>query len=315
MEQIFQNIFNQLSPTLTVNSFPTAISDLLVSDSDTDLKFIVSLKKKDTTGKQLQEYLDKVAEAIYEQGAPNLPVVLCVVDDKKLTASVALVVEWRFGTPIINKHISFIPLTEKQWPVIIDNIKAADSTIRVLDATNCMVVKHVLFSYGNESKKGTAQLVYLRTLRPGYIMKQHQSDSQKQEFEKYLKGIPEEDYPSDKIDECVLKTVEKVYGEAKINSKLLIFSTELNDLKRNYQNGLRYEAWLNFIPMNCNYQVFEGLNLPVMKMDLFVDPIVRDFVPQQGYTCDDYLANSKEELYELTSLLKKTVRCINEMIM
>lgn len=313
MEQLLQNVFRTIAPSMDVQLFSTAVSDLLVTDTVTGLMFVVEVKSNSIDESQLAMYLNRVAEAVYEQGAPNLPVLLCKVDEEKHTASIALVVEWCFGTPLINKKIKFVPLTIEHWPVIYDNIKAADNTIRMLETTNCMVVKHIVFSYGDGNHVGKAQLVYLRPLRLGYAMNQPDNETPPQEFEKYLKDIPEIYYPRDKIDEYILRAVKKQYSDAKTSSTLLIFSTELNKLRKKYQNGLRYDAWVDFMPPESSFQNFVGTIIPELSLDIFVENKACRVGPEQRFFCDD-VATSSEELRQLGDKLKMTVRSIKSMI-
>lgn len=313
MEQILQNIISIVAPTLKVELLPTAVSDLLIRDTISDLKFVVEVLSNRANNDQINAYLDKLAEAVYEQGAPNIPILLCKVDEDKQAASIALVVEWRLNTPIINKSIQFVPLTAEYWPVIFDNIKSADSTIRMLETTNCMVVKHVAFTYGTEPLKGKAELVYFRPLRPGYVMNQPENETFQQEFERYLKGIREENYPKDDIDICIRDAVKEKYGDADTYSSLLIFSTELNKLRRKFQNGLRYDARVDFMPPADSFQEFEGVIFPGLNLDIFVDNKANRVGPELCF-CNYGFFKDREQIYQLDNRLKSTVRRVKDVI-
>lgn len=313
MERILKDIINQLEPSLQVEYIPTAVSDLMVTDPATDMKFVIAVKVNNMPDSILFQYLDTIAEAIYDQGAPRIPLLLCKVDVENHSANIALIVEWRFNTPLLNKQINFIPLDTDHWPIILDNIKAADSVIRVLNETNCLVVKHIRFSYPSPSYTGRAQIVYLRTFRPDYTMAPKEYNTAQEQFELYLNGIPEENYPCDEIDRLILSAVRSSYGDAETRSSLLIFSTELDDLRRQYRNGRYHDATVSFIPTSVEQGGMGRVKILQLSLDLFSDAFTGQVVPSQFYSSRFDVVNT-EQINEFNHVLETSCRSIRSMI-
>ena len=227
MEEIVRYLFSRLDPNLEVGILPTDFSDLMVTERTTGLRFVVEVKRDDISQEELIEYLDRVAEIVSDQGMPKLPLILILLNEETQLMKAAIVVESHFGMPIVNRDIHFLKLTSDGWPLFFDTIKSADDTIRVLTDFNFRILKRISFNYEGEHHEGIGHLLYLRRFRLDYRMTPREVNSRQKQFELYLNGIPEEDYPSDDIDHMILDAVCNQYKDAKVSSSLLMLNTEL----------------------------------------------------------------------------------------
>lgn len=77
-----------------------------------------------------------------------------------------------------------------------------------------------------------AEIVYLRKFTATYKMAFKEPPSEDDRFLRYLYGIPQDEYPNDILDKCILTAVRDQYPNAEIKNSLMIFSTDLDELQR-----------------------------------------------------------------------------------
>ena len=310
MEEKIKLLFNRLDPNLEVDILPTGFSDFMVSDRATGLRFVVEVKRNDISQESLIEYLDGVAEIVSDQGIPKLPLVLILLNEEVLQMKAAIVVECHFGIPIVNREFDFEDLTQENWSLFFDTIKSADSTIRVLSDLNFRFLKRITFNYDGEHHLGIGHLVYLRRFRPDYRMTPREFNSRQQQFELYLNGVPEEDYPSDDIDHMILDAVRNRYQDAVVRSSLLMLNTELRDLRNEIRNNTILAGCINFIPDPTLLNDIAIYSLPVV---IVKDPIAGRVDPTQYYAANCPVQNRME--YEnLSKFINATVENVKSLI-
>lgn len=314
MEEIVSFLLNGLDPNLEIATLPTDFSDLIVTERTTGLRFVVEVKRNDISRESLIEYLDRVAEVVSDQGMPKLPLVLILVNEETQQMKAAIVAEIHFGMPIVNREISFVELTPERWPLFFDTIKSADSTIRVLTDINFRLLKRISFNYNGEHHVGTGRLLYLRRFRPDYRMTPREVNSRQQQFELYLNGIPEEDYPSDGIDHLIIDAVRNQYQNAEVKSSLLMLNTELRDLRNEIRNNNILEGSIDFIP-TCDYpHLMTGFVLYSLPVVIIKDPIAGRVDPSQHYAAHCPVQN-KQEYDNLSSVINNTSQNVISLIM
>ncbi len=313
MEEIVKKIFISLDINLEVSVLPTDISDLIVTEKTSDLRFVVEVKRNDISRESLIVYLDRVAEIVSDQGMPKLPLVLILLNEESQQMKAAIVVESHFGMPIVNREIKFQELTSESWPLFFDTIKSADSTIRVLTDFNFRILKRISFIYQGEHHEGTGHLLYLRRFRPDYRMTPREVNSRQQQFELYLNGIPEEDYPSDDIDHMILDAVCNRYQNAEVRSSLLMLNTELRDLRYEIHRNNFVEGRIDFLPKCPNPHLLNGITLYSLHVLIVKDPIAGKIDPSQYYAVNCQVQNRLE--YEnLSTVINETSQNVKSLV-
>ena len=316
MKEIVKLLLSRLDISLDVSVLPTDISDLMVTDRTTGLRFVVEVKRNDIPQELLIEYLDHVAENISDQGMPKLPLVLILINEEVQLMKAAIVVESHFGIPVVNREINFVELTPESWPLFFDTIKSADSTIRVLSDINFRILKRIFFNYEGEHHEGTGRLLYLRRFRPDYRMTPREVNSRQQQFELYLNGIPEEDYPSDDIDNMILDAVSNRYQNAVVRSSLIMLNTELRDLRNDIHGNNILEGSIDFIP-TCEYphlMTMTGLKVCSLPVVIIKDPIAGRIDPSQHYAACCPIQN-RQEYENLSVVINDTSQNVTSLIM
>lgn len=313
MEEIVRELLSRLDVNLEVSVLPTDISDLMVTERTTGLRFVAEVKRDNISQELLIEYLDRVAETVSDQGMPRLPLVLILINEETQHMKAAIVVESHFGMPIVNREINFVDLTPERWPLFFDTIKSADSTIRVLTDLNFRILKRISFIYQGEHHEGTGHLLYLRRFRPDYRMTPREVNSRQQQFELYLNGIPEEDYPSDDIDHMILDAVRNRYQNVVVRSSQLMLNTELRDLRNDIRRNNILEGSIDFIPTGQHPNLMMGLAIRSLPVVIIKDPIAGRIDPSQHYAA--YCPVQDRQEYEnLSTIINDTSQNLTSLI-
>lgn len=313
MEEIVRELFSRLDINLEVSAFPTDFSDLMVTERTTNLRFVLEVKRNDISQELLIKYLDRVAEIVSDQGMPRLPLVLILINEETQHMKAAIVVESHFGMPIVNREINFVELTSESWPLFFDTIKSADSNIRVLTDINFRILKRISFNYEGEHHEGTGHLLYLRRFRPDYRMTPREVNSRQQQFELYLNGIPEDDYPRDDIDNMILDAVSNRYQNAVVRSSLLMLNTELRDLRNEIHRNNILEGSIDFIPTWQNPHLMAGLVICSLPVVIIKDPIAGRIEPSRHYAAH-CPAQNKLEYENLSTVISDTSQNVTSLV-
>lgn len=255
-----------------VKPLATKITDYLINCPSIELYFAAKVIHVPVTDDELKSYKMQVSSSIQLRGAPKLPVVVIKVNELTGNAELGIVLYYQYGTPTIEREIRFIPMNEGNRGRLIDELKAADSVIRFLEIANCKVIKTIHLPLSQNGYEYEARLVYARDLSLTYRMKGHEEMTDAERFEYNLKRIPETDYPVDKLDERMMESVKNQgYEKAYMESNLLLFSSELRDLKRIYD---RPSEIVNFIilPDTASCPALpNGFPLKSFNVDMYID--------------------------------------------
>ena len=255
-----------------VKMLKTEISDYLITCPGTDLTFAARSMPASVTDNELNGYKVKVSESIQYMGAPKLPVVIIKVDETTDVAELGIVLYYQYGTATIEREIKFISMDDDNRERVYDELKAADRTIRFLEHGNCKVLKTLHMPIIINDIFYHARLVYLRDLSLNYRMVSHDEMKDSEKFQYNLKGIPETDYPKDRLDEGMLKAVKlKGYDDAYFESKLLLFSADLRDLKLLYNRSSETANFIVSPDVSSCPKLPNGFPLSDFNVDLFID--------------------------------------------
>lgn len=292
-----------------VTDMPSEISDYLIKLPNTDLKFILKyISDKD----ELKLFQAKLMPVIQLRGAPNLPLVIATRTENE-EISVGVAVSWRFGAPSIESDVNFIALKEDNRSLIYDEIKSSDETIRALEIPNCKVVKHIVLTEKNNGIHYHAEIVYLRDLSITYRMRSRDNLGEMERLNYYINGIPEEDYPCDQLDKGIFKAVSNGgYKDIQVVSKLMLFSSELRDLKQVYGNKKSHKVDFLVLPDYSSFSIMEGRKFKPFSLDIYVET-ANNFTFQQRHFTIDIPINKVDEYYQFMEGIK-TITSVTDFL-
>ena len=123
-------------------------------------------------------------------------------------------------------------------------------------------------------------------------MRQNKVVNEKEKMKRLLFGIPEEEYQSDILDDLILHGVQRSYPDAKMKSRLILFSSEINDIQ------IISQYWKN------DAEILIGPEL--LSYDILVQQYARQFqcikLPLQIYGDNKYFKQHFEnEFFEAFS--------------
>ena len=320
IEQIACTILYRCFGNITIDKTPDwGIIDLLVKYNDgTDLKFGVIVKKGfDNLTERIYGLVNLLYKVDYTQAVNQIPIVLLAVDEPTESAKIAFLVGWRFGKPRIYKNFELRNLNQKSADVCMQIIKSMDEVIRVLSTNDLNVLKKITFGKKMpDNRIQQAEILYLRKLSSTYRMSQKEVVEEKERFERLLKGTPEEEYPQDELDILILNSVKKQFKNARVHSKLMLLSTELDDLQ-SYKNihcvhtSLLVSPDLTDLP-EIALSMLDGLELFSVGLDIFVENIFyQDAFDDVSFDKDEPLEGWLKKVTEWNKL-KETLRPISE---
>ena len=177
--------------------------DFIVSDSESDFRFAVSVKR--TTYTESEAYsltIDDVLNYENINEKYRIPYAIMCVNEAKETAKFGIIIDWHNSTPIINQKVSLMEITEKSWNKIYNQILSLDKTIRALPNASWKVIKRIPIIDSNNNNLG--EIMYLRDFKPNYKMSSPTVRSEKEKWDIFINGIPQNEYPNDKLDDLTV---------------------------------------------------------------------------------------------------------------
>lgn len=280
---------NQIASTILYRCFGdvriemlsnTKVIDWLVTYNDgTDLKFGVIIKKTSSkSSPDLSVLADEINGLDFTNSIYRHPIIALFVEESTENAKVAFLVGWRFGSPRIYKNFELRNLNPKTGNIYLQIIKSMDEVIRVLSTDDLKLLKRITFSRKlHDGRKQNAEILYLRKLSPTYRMNKKVVVDEKERFERLLKGTPEDEYPKDELDRIILEAVKGQFKNAKVYSRLMLFSTDLDDLQM-YKNVHCVKTNLLVSPdltksSSAELAMLNGLEMFTVSLDVFVENI------------------------------------------
>lgn len=320
IEQIACTILYRCFDNISIDKTPDwSLLDLLVrSNDDTDLKFGVIVKRAfDNLPDSIDRLVNMLNKVDYTQSVNQIPIVLLAIDEPTESAKIAFLVGWRFGKPRIYKNFELRNLNQKTADICLQIIKSMDDVIRILSVDDLNVLKKITFSKKlSDNRVQQAEILYLRKLSSTYRMNQKEVVEEKERFERLLKGTPEEDYPQDELDMLIFESVKKQFKNAKVRSKLMLLSTELDDLQ-SYRDihcvhtNLQVSPDLTNLP-EIALSMLDGLELFSVCIDIFVENIFyQEAFDGVSFEKDEPLEGWLKKVTEWNRL-KGTMRSITE---
>lgn len=211
---------------------PTVLYDWLVRDKAQGLFWGVCVVSYTfTRTKSYEQYLEGLYNTDFYNERNRVPIIVLSVNPLTKRVNFGFQVVWHHGKATIYNKVKFRELTYRSWGTALDNLLSMDEVIRLLNTDNLKVIKHLLISKTDGSKDYFADIIYLRNLTRDYRMTDKEVVDQKEKFNRFVFGIPEEEYPSDELDAWLEEIIGKQYKIEQKRSSLLLFTTELRDLQ------------------------------------------------------------------------------------
>lgn len=278
-EQIAVIALIRALPEIRLEQTNGSLFDILATVTSGGLRFGINVVSSSFFGTVTYEhYLEYLNTIDYSINENRLPIVIVSVNESAETAKIGIQVGWRYGRPVVFKKPSMMSLTEENANKIMDAIKAMDETIRMLSEHGMKVIKTLQIEKSEPNGMiHHARIVYMRDFTEKYKMKPKEVVDEREKFSRILKGVPEDEYPNDFLDDLILSMIRQQFPRASMESKLMLFSSELRDIQQ-LSKCIRLDAEMFVEPNladipNIALQLFNGIDFIHFKLDVFVDAL------------------------------------------
>lgn len=283
----------------------TPYYDFIISSRLTSSKFAVKIYPISYVGNDIVTQLyQQIQQLNQSEKQLLLPIVILYVDANTGNATAQQLLNWHYGTATV-----YNPLIEKR---VIWNENNANIIFAAIDKVIC-VLPQEMWSFKktislNSDDFLEAYIIYFRMFHKEYKMHPKPQLSEVETFMRSVKGIPEEEYPRDELDEFILETVRKQYPDATINTSTLILNTELRDLQ--YYNRYKHEKGKVIMLPNSNeiqkfYVTHPDGTLSGLEVDMVYMPHLRN--NPMGTICQ--LFSSEKSISEMQALENLRYTC------
>ena len=189
--------------------------------------FYVIVKNHKPSQEESQSMYDQILNAVRANKIELKPVVLFVQNENDLLFGIF--VYWDDTKSYLNKSINWQTWDLSKEPWLNMQIHARRYQIDYLPLEYLRVIKKI---HLNDRSIIDGQVVYLRKFTEQYKMRTPQEISDTERFNRFLNGTPENEYPSDVLDDLIYDRVRDHYPLATMETKLLLFHTDLLNLRR-----------------------------------------------------------------------------------
>jgi len=226
-----------------------------------------------TSNESFSAYLNLLETTDYEKDGEKRPIVLMCVNESSEEAHFGFVLGWRFNQPIIYRNVTLRKINKQTWPIFIDNVKTMSTVIRVLSENAIGVVKKIYIDdNGVQGRPHHAKMIYVRRFSNTYKMQQKVISNEKERFERQMFGIPEDEYPSDDLDKDLQNELIGKYQTVRVKSELLLFSSELQELKQETNRCTKHKVTLIYEPSfdQTLMGLLNNVSLPQFQFNLYI---------------------------------------------
>lgn len=186
-----------------------------------------------------KDKLDYIIRSINQDQLAKLPTIIFEQDVDTNNITFGLLSYWDFDRCFINKNIKWRELNKPNVNWLTAFLNARRGNIRFLPNHMFRVEKIISL---NSSSLIEGEIHYLRKFQGNYRMKKTQMQSNSDNFSQFLYGIPEDEFPSDKLDNFIFNHIKNIYPAAEIKSNLILFETDLLDVARLKDRKIKYET-------------------------------------------------------------------------
>ena len=202
--------------------------DYVVPDAENNIE--IGIIVKSNSGQEEKKFIKDVVADKIRNIAVRVDTILGVRINKNDQIEFGIVCYTEFNQVIYNKNIKWRVFSPENFEWLLMQLHAKRMNITSLPMKYFRVVKTIKLQSANLID---AEVVYFRKLdAENYKMSTRPQMDYLERFHRLLKGTPEEEYPKDELDILILKNIQKYYPAASVTSRLLLFGTELLDLRR-----------------------------------------------------------------------------------
>lgn len=245
--QIAATLLYRYCGKIRIEGVSSQLWDLVVTVlNDQQYQFVVKLVS--SSFRKTNEYKTYLQTIEANQSSCSKPIVLLCINEKEETAKIGLLLGFFWNKAYLNDSLVMNNFNESSWAILNDRLTAIDRNIHPIMSGKYMVVKEISVTVriGNNNYS-EGKFVYLRNLSDIYKMQTSpESLSFKEKFDRLLNGIPQNEYPTDFLDEIIQSAVNKRFPDNKSHSSLMIFSTEIRDVFLNYNIYSKIDIPLTF---------------------------------------------------------------------
>lgn len=295
-----------------------SILDLEASLPSTSLKFGVIVGGYDFV--KSNDYKKSVISRLkaLEMKDPNnlMPICIIGVNENTQECCCGIVASVRWKRMRIDPQPPMIKLNDKNVSSIVNSLLASDYIIRSLTDDKLGVLKtYYIASKDSRRVPYSGQIAYVRNFSYMYKMQSPKEVTQEEKLERYFKGIPQEEYPHDSLDEIIMGALKDNFDKVELNNSLYLFSTDLADIKTEYGHKIEKCIRLSVEP-NLDFEALvklgELIECPCINLTLYLNPgaLVKDSINDEitvKVKNDDWI-----HVFKKVSLLKNTLRDLSE---
>ena len=202
--------------------------DFLATSRLTTTRFAFKVFSKSQKGSQeLKDFGDSICANKDSLPQLRINVLLMFVNEETGSGCVQKLLTWKYGCSYVSNVANEEPheLNEKYAQLLFAEL---DEVIQVLPQSMWSFKKRITIK---DDSFIQAEIVYFRKFRDDYSMKEAPRLSEIEKFYRYVNGIPEVEYPKDRLDEMILDGVRHQYAQANVSTSPFILNTELRDLQ------------------------------------------------------------------------------------
>lgn len=177
----------------------------------------------------------------------------------------------------LNESLVMNKFNETSWAILQERLMAVNKNIHPIMSSNYMVVKEISVRIRKEGDRSIeGKFVYLRNLSETYKMQTvSEKLSFKDKFYRLLNGIPQQEYPTDFLDEVIQKYINRQFPDNNSHSSLIVFSTKLRNVFLKYNRYSKIDIPLTFtIDGNLDElnKLIGIIQLPSITLNLLILP-------------------------------------------
>lgn len=255
VEEISSQLDTEIDAMLSLRSDTKICAYVIIAKDINDVKMNSTIRS--ITISKSQDKLGKLPIIIFKQDANN--------------TMFGILSYWDLDRYFINNNIVWREYNSSNINWLITQISTRRGAIKLLDSNMCRVVKTI---YLNHDDINDGEIKYLRSFSKIYKMKDTSMISDEERLNRLIHGTPEEDYPNDELDEVLFHQILKTYPNAKVKSSLLLFDSELLDLRFLKARKLHL-FYISFVPILYN-DLGLPQNIPMhnneLTMELYYTP-------------------------------------------
>lgn len=155
------------------------------------------------------------------------PVVAFRVNNDRL--EFGILIYWDDKKSYLNEEINWKLWNNENIGWFNMQIHARRMQIDFLPIEYMRVIKQVFL---NDKDVIDGSFIYLRKFSQDYKMTTPSNLSDQERFDRLLRGTPEDEFPNDELDDLIFKRIKEIYPNAEKKSRLLLFHTDLLNLRR-----------------------------------------------------------------------------------